>query len=96
MDIVVVMVENKNNRNSSLRIYFHDERKASIYKILTETLSHFVWKDITNDIEIRLVGGKVSSEGRVEILYNGQWGTICDDSTDQVDIDIMCRMMGYS
>ena len=54
-----------------------------------------LFADVT-DIEVHLVGGKSSSEGRVEILYNGEWGTVCDDGIHQADIDIMCRMMGFS
>ena len=45
---------------------------------------------------MRLVGGKLSSEGRVEIMYNDEWGTICDDGIRQTDIDVLCQMMGYS
>ena len=31
------------------------------------------------DIRVRLVDGSNDTSGRVEILYDGQWGTVCDD-----------------
>lgn len=45
---------------------------------------------------IRLVGGESQSEGTVELMVNGQWGTICDYNFDKHDADVICRMAGYS
>ena len=43
---------------------------------------------------VELVGGDGNS-GRVELVYNGVRGTICDDQWDNRDARVICRMMGY-
>ncbi|KAK7089640.1 scavenger receptor cysteine-rich domain-containing protein DMBT1-like [Littorina saxatilis] len=47
-------------------------------------------------LQARLVSGSRSSEGRLEVMMNGQWGTVCDDSFTTADAIVACRMLGYT
>ena len=46
--------------------------------------------------DIRLRGGRNSSQGRVELCNNNVWGTVCDDLWGTPDANVVCRQLGFA
>ncbi|XP_069126611.1 scavenger receptor cysteine-rich domain superfamily protein-like isoform X2 [Argopecten irradians] len=53
--------------------------------------------NITASPDFRLTGGSAPNVGRIDVYYNGVWGSICGTNDwDYRDAKVACRMFGYS
>ena len=49
---------------------------------------------IISVVPIRLSNGRNSRSGRIEMYFNGQWGTVCDDYWTLGSSTVTCRQLG--
>lgn len=47
------------------------------------------------ELKVRLRSGAQMGEGRVEVLMNHQWGTVCDHGWNLISASIVCRQLGF-
>ena len=44
---------------------------------------------------VRLTGGVLSNQGRVEVAINHIFGTVCDDNWSLQNAEVVCRMLNF-
>ena len=68
------------------------------YPVMVQTLN--VYNAMADVIcvtgDVRLIGGSNPLEGRLEVCFFNQWGTICSGSWGQNEAGVVCSQLGYA
>ena len=57
---------------------------------------NFIGKQST--IQVRLISpySDLDFMGRIEVFYNNEWGTVCNDFFTTVDGNVVCQMLNFT
>ncbi|XP_072423889.1 scavenger receptor cysteine-rich type 1 protein M130-like, partial [Chiloscyllium punctatum] len=74
-----------------------DENIPELQKRLNKCTGNYYWKEgddyCQDPEEIHLAEGAHRCSGRLEILFNGTWGTVCDDAWSESGARVVCEQL---
>lgn len=65
------------------------------WRYLLTNICTSIYLYILTGTRLRLANSTSPAKGRLEIHYNGQWGTMCADEFDIKEANTVCRMLGF-
>ena len=67
-----------------------------LHKLDNRVINNFMFIFLGHVTRVVLMGGQNQTEGRIEILYNGQYGTVCNDHFDLENANVVCRQLNFT
>ena len=94
---LTVFKDSRNSAFSSLLCNFTLRLFSACFSLqnaITTSFHHLfeVWNHL--NVLVRLVGGANARVGRLEVLHNGVWGSVCGDYFSDEAARVVCTMLG--
>jgi hypothetical protein len=84
-------------RNTAPFTYCYCARAGDTCEVQGNDFAYDIWQRRQPHGGLRLAGsGANARQGRLEVYYNGEWGTVCREDFTNVDAEVACRQLGHA